>query len=428
MNEEADELGMDTNGMLIMVQSEMVDGGIGGGVDEGFGPLADEFARNFTERGEIGAAFAVYQDGRKVVDLWGGYRNGNRRTPWAEDTIVTVYSSTKGVAGLLIARARDRGQIDYDRPVADYWPEFAAHGKSAITIRQLLAHQAGLSALARPITLAELRDPILLDALLADAVPLWTPGSRHGYHAATIGFYEDALLRRVDPRHRSLGTVLTEDVRPQGAEFYIGVRGDVDRERIATVHGFDNAELAEHIDEMPAAFVAALNDPTTLTGRTFTTNQATGGVEAVNQPEVLALELPSGNGTGQVRSIAALYSDALNGGPLLGLTPGTLDELAAPAVDPTEGRRDLVLHVDTRYSLGFWKPFPTFRFGSDDGRAFGCPGAGGSFAFADPATGISFAYAPNRSGFRIWDDPRELALRDTLFHTVLGQAGQRPHA
>ncbi|MGQ5652909.1 serine hydrolase domain-containing protein [Streptomyces sp. EKR5.2] len=275
----------------------------------------------FTERGEIGAAFAVYQDGRKVVDLWGGYRNGNRRTPWAEDTIVTVYSSTKGVAGLLIARARDRGQIDYDRPVADYWPEFAANGKSAITIRQLLAHQAGLSALARPITLAELRDPILLDALLADAVPLWTPGSRHGYHAATIGFYEDALLRRVDPRHRSLGTVLTEDVRPQGAEFYIGVRGDVDRERIATVHGFDNAELAGHIDEMPAAFVAALNDPTTLTGRTFTTNQAAAGVEAVNQPEVLALELPSGNGTGQVRSIAALYSDALNGGPLLGLPP-----------------------------------------------------------------------------------------------------------
>ncbi|MEU6656934.1 serine hydrolase domain-containing protein [Streptomyces sp. NPDC046900] len=406
----------------------MVDGGLGDDVDEGFGPLADDFARNFTERGEIGAAFAVYQDGRNAVDLWGGYRDGHRRTPWAEDTIVTVYSSTKGVAGLLIARARDRGQIDYDRPVADYWPEFAAHGKSAITIRQLPAHQAGLSALSRPITLAELRDPNLLDALLADAVPLWTPGSRHGYHAATIGFYEDALLRRVDPQHRSLGTVLTEDVRPKGAEFYIGVRGHVRRGRIATIHGFHNAELAEHIDEMPAAFVAALNDPTTLTGRTFTTNQATAGVEAVNQPEVLALELPGGNGTGQVRSIAALYADALNGGPLPRLTPGTLDELAAPAVDPTEGRRDLVLHVDTRYSLGFWKPFSAFRFGSDDGRAFGCPGASGSFAFADPATGISLAYAPNRSGFRIWEDPRELALRDTLFRTVLGQADQPPQA
>jgi CubicO group peptidase (beta-lactamase class C family) len=426
VGDEADEFVRDTSGVVIVVPTEMVDGGIGGGVDEGFGPLADEFARNFTERGEIGAAFAVYQEGRKVVDLWGGYCDGHRRTPWAEDTMVTVYSSTKGVAGLLIARARDRRQIDYDRPVADYWPEFAAHGKSAITIWQLLAHQAGLSALSRPITLAELRDPVLLDALLADAVPLWTPGSRHGYHAVTLGFYEDALLRRVDPLHRSLGTVLTEDVRPQGAEFYIGVRGDVDRERIATIHGYDNAELAEHIDEMPAAFVAALNDPTTLTGRTFTTNPVAAGVEAVNQAEVLALELPASNGTGQVRSIAALYSDALHGGPLLGLTSGTLDELAAPAVDPTEGRRDLVLHVDTRYSLGFCKPFATFRFGSDDGRAFGCPGAGGSFAFADPATGIGFAYAPNRSGFRIWDDPRELALRDTLFRTVLGQAGQRP--
>jgi CubicO group peptidase (beta-lactamase class C family) len=412
--------------VVIVVQTGMPAGGIGGGVDEGFGPLVDEFARNFSERGELGAAFAVYQNGRKVVDLWGGYRDGHGRVPWTEDTMVTVFSSTKGVAGLLIARARDRGQIDYDRPVADYWPEFAAHGKSAVTVRQLLAHQAGLSALSRPITPAELRDPTLLDALLADATPLWTPGSRHGYHASTLGFYEDALLRRVDTRHRSLGTVLTEDVRPQGAEFHIGVRGDVDRARIATIHGFDNAELAEHIDEMPAAFVAALNDPATLTGRTFGANQVAAGVEAVNQPEVLALEMPAGNGTGQVRAIAALYSDALNGGPLLGLTSGTLDELAAPAVDPTEGRRDLVLHVDTRYSLGFWKPFPTFRFGSDDGRAFGCPGAGGSFAFADPATGIGFAYAPNRSGFRIWDDPRELALRDTLFRTVLGQAGQLP--
>ncbi|MFI1393204.1 serine hydrolase domain-containing protein [Streptomyces griseoaurantiacus] len=403
-----------------------MDGGIGGGVEEGFGPLADEFVRNFTERGEIGAAFAVYQNGRKVVDLWGGYRDRHRHAPWAEDTMVTVYSSTKGVAGLLIARARDRGQIDYDRPVADYWPEFAAHGKSGITVRQLLAHQAGLSALSRPISLAELRDPTLRDALLADATPLWAPGSRHGYHAATIGFYEDALLRRVDPRHRSLGTVLTEDVRTQGAEFYIGVPGDVSRERIATIHGFDNAELAEHIDEMPAEFVAALNDPSTLTGRTFTTNQATAGLEAANQPEVLALELPSGNGTGQVRSIAALYADALMCGPLLGLTSGTLDDLAAPVVDPSEGRRDLVLHVDTNYSLGFWKPFDSFRFGSEDGRAFGCPGAGGSFAFADPTTGVGFAYAPNRSGFRIWDDPRELALRDALFSTVLGQASQRP--
>jgi CubicO group peptidase (beta-lactamase class C family) len=412
----------------IVVRIDVVDGAIGGGADEGFGPLADEFARNFTERGEVGAAFAVYQNGRKVVDLWGGYRDGDRCIPWAEDTMVTVFSSTKGVAGLLVARARGRGQIDYDRPVADYWPEFAAHGKSAISVRQLLAHQAGLSALSRPITLAELHDPVLLDALLADAVPLWTPGSRHGYHAATIGLYENALLRRVDPLQRSLGTILTDDVRPQGAEFYIGVRGDVDRDRIATIHGYDNAELAEHIDEMPAAFVAALTDPTTLTGRTFAANPAAAAVEAVNQPEVLALELPSSNGTGQVRSIAALYSDALRGGPLLELTSDTLAELAAAAVDPAEGRHDLVLHTETRYSLGFCKPFATFRFGSDDGRAFGSPGAGGSFAFADPTTGIGFAYAPNRSGFRIWDDPRELALRDTLFRTVLDHAGQRPQA
>src|SRR3954452_17025085 len=131
---------------------------IGGGVDEGYGPIADAFRRNFAERGEIGAACAVYRDGHKVADLWGGYRDGRSRAPWREDTLVTVFSTTKGVSGLALAVAHSRGWIDHDAPVTRYWPEFAENGKDAVTVRQLLAHQAGLAAIDRPLSVTDLAD------------------------------------------------------------------------------------------------------------------------------------------------------------------------------------------------------------------------------------------------------------------------------
>jgi CubicO group peptidase (beta-lactamase class C family) len=400
-----------------------------GDVDEGYGAVADAFRRNFAEGREVGAACAVYRDGVKVVDLWGGYRNGLTRAPWQENTLVPVYSTTKGVASLAVALAHARGQLNYDERVAAYWPEFAAAGKGDVTVRQLLSHQAGLPAVDRPLSLADLADPPVLSAALADQRPAWTPGTRHGYHGQSLGYYESELIRRVDPRRRSLGRYFAEEIAaPLDAEFYIGLPSTVDPDRIAHVHGFTGAEMLLHVGEMPLPFVLAFSNPRSLSARAFSNPKVLGKVEAFNRPDVRALEIPAANGIGEVRSIAKLYGDAATGGTALGLSAATVEALTRAARPPREGLRDQVLRVDTTYSLGYMKPFPRFRFGSSAGTAFGTMGLGGSFAFADPDTGVGFAYAMNRCGFHLWDDPREVALRDALFSTVLDEAPQRPDA
>src|SRR3954451_16686560 len=181
-----------------------------GDVDDGYGKVADAFRRNLSSGDEVGAAVAVYRDGRKVVDLWGGYRDGVTRAPWEQDTIVNVFSTTKGVASLAVAVAASRGWLDYDAKVADYWPEFAQAGKGDITVRQLTSHQAGLPVIDPPLTLDDLADPTKISAKLAAQVPAWTPGTRHGYHAITLGWYEGELIRRADPEGRSLGQFFAE--------------------------------------------------------------------------------------------------------------------------------------------------------------------------------------------------------------------------
>ena len=400
---------------------------IKGDVEEGFGPIADEFRRNFAERGEVGGSCVVYQNGRKVVDLYGGYRDGRTRKPWEQDTLVTVFSTTKGVSGLAIALAHSRGLIDYDEKVATYWPEFAANGKADVTVRQLLSHQAGLAAIDRPLSVTDLADLDIVASALADQKPAWVPGTRHGYHAISLGWYEGELIRRVDPAGRSLGRFFAEEIAAKlGAEFYIGVPDSLEADRIAFIHGFKPAEMMLHMGSMPWKFVTNFMNPRSVTARSFANPKVLSLTANYNLPEVRRLELPAANGTGQVSAIAAVYGEAATGGRTLGLDQSTLDFLMKPAAPPTGGLHDVVLRADTLFSLGYIKPFPSFRFGSSGGQAFGTPGAGGSFGFADPETGIGFAYAMNRSGFHLWDDPREFSLRQALFHKVLKQATQHP--
>ena len=398
-----------------------------GDVDEGYGPVADAFRRNFSERGEVGAACAVYRDGRKVVDLWGGYRDGRTRAPWEEDTLVTVFSTTKGVSGLAIAVAHARGLIDYDQTVASYWPEFARNGKERVTVRQLLSHQAGLPAIDRPLSVTDLADLDIVADALADQKPGWEPGTRHGYHAISLGWYEGELIRRVDPAKRSLGRFFAEEIAaPLGIEFYIGVPGSVDQDRIAFIHGYKPAEMMLHMGVMPRKFVLGFLNPRSITARSFANPKVLSQTGNYNRPDVRALELPAANGTGQARAIAKAYGEAATGSPTLGIGQSTLDALMSPAAPPTGGLEDVVLRIDSIFSLGYVKPFASFRFGAAGGKAFGTPGAGGSFGFGDPETGIGFAYVMNRTGFHLWDDPRELALRSALFETVLKEAPQRP--
>ncbi|KWX22033.1 beta-lactamase [Mycolicibacterium wolinskyi] len=393
---------------------------IGGDVDEGYGRVADVFRANLGSGQEVGAAVAVYRDGRKVVDLWGGFRNGNTAAPWQQDTIVNVFSTTKGVAALAVAVAASRDLISYDAKVADYWPEFAQAGKHAITVRQLLAHQAGLSAIKPSLTLDELADPERLAKKLAAQAPAWTPGTRHGYHSTTLGFYESELIRRTDPAKRTLGQFFAEEIaKPLSLEFYIGLPETVDRDRVAYLHAWSMAELLLHLNTWPPRFSIAVLNPFSLEARSVSYAKGVTGPASFNREELRVVEIPAANGTGDARSVAKLYGNAAMGGSEMGLTPTTLDALQQSAPPPTNGPHDKVLHIDTSFSLGLCKPASAWIFGSS-GNAFGTPGAGGSFGFADPDTGIGYGYVMNRLGFHLDSDPRELALRNALFQDILG--------
>jgi CubicO group peptidase (beta-lactamase class C family) len=408
-------------GRKVAVSPDLVEGD----VDEGYGKIADAFRANFAAHHDVGAAVAVYRDGVKVVDMWGGYRNGFTKTPWQHDTVVNMFSTTKGIASLAVSVAASRGLINYDAKVADYWPEFAQAGKGDVTVRQLLSHQAGLSALDAPLLLADLTDQETLSAALAAQAPAWPPGSRHGYHALTLGWYESELIRHTDPGGRTLGQFFADEVAaPLGLDLYIGLPASVDRDRVAHLHGWPRAEALLHLNAMPPRLTLALLNPRGLTGRTVNLPNDVDAMRDYNREDIRTVEIPAANGIGTARAVAKAYGCAATGGLELGLTTDTLDALTKSAVTPTGGIRDKVLHVDSLFSLGYCKPVPHFNFGSSD-RAFGTPGLGGSFGFADPDTGVGFAYVMNRLGFHLWSDPRELPLRQALFRDVLGARPQK---
>lgn len=398
---------------------------IGGDVDEGYGKIADAFHANFAGGQEVGAAVAVYRDGVKVVDLWGGYRDGVALQPWQPDTMVNVFSSTKGVAALAVALAVSRGLFGYDDRVAAHWPEFAQAGKGEVTVRQLLGHQAGLPVLKPAPTLAEVADPDRLAPILAAQRPVWAPGTRHGYHAVTLGWYESELIRRTDPAGRTLGRFLADEIaRPLGLDLHIGLPSSVSRDRVALLHQWKRVESLRHLNVMPMRLVAASFNPVGLLARAgCLPRDVTPWAGDYNRDDVRAVEIPSANGIATASAIARLYGAAATADPALPLSTDVRDALTAMPAPPTRGERDKVLGVEVLFSLGLSKPAFGAVFGSSD-KAYGTPGFGGSFGFADPDTGVGFSYVMNRLGFHLYSDPRELALRQALFRDVLGARPQ----
>jgi CubicO group peptidase (beta-lactamase class C family) len=324
---------------------------------------------------------------------------------------------------MTLAVAHSRGWLDYDARVAQYWPEFASNGKERVTVRQLLAHQAGLAALDEKVDLGMVRDPSRLAPVLARQRPLWEPGTRFGYHAFTIGFYEAEILRRVDPQRRSLGRFFQEEIAaPLGLEFYIGLPASVPTARLAPITFFHPSTLLIDPLSMPWGFLRGMADPRSLGGRAFSSPNLGEVFPDYARLAVRGLELPAVLGVGEARAMARAYGCFAAGGAELGLGQATLDALAAPAAAPRDGSVDLILQLPISFSLGFSKPFALFRFGSSD-RSFGAPGAGGSFAFADPDRGVGYAYTPNRLGYFLHDDPRNLALLRALERCL----SLRPH-
>lgn len=381
---------------------------IHGHVSAGFEPVRDAFYENFSSRNELGGACCVYHDGEKVIDLWGGVRNKSTGEPWEENTMTIVYSATKGLAALTLAIAHSRGWLDYDERVAAYWPEFAQNGKEKITVRQLLAHQAGLFAFDEQKDRSLVADLDRLAVVLARQKPAWEPGTRQGYHAITLGYYESEILRRIDPKHRSLGQFFQDEIAtPLGLDFYIRLPESIENSRLAVLTRPGMLELLRGfgIRFFFVAFNRRSNISRALEGSMFPHDAQR--IYARN------FEIPSGGGVGTARGIARAYSAFATGGQDLQLRKETLDLLRAPAIAPTVSSFDECMKTDgVRFSLGFMKPGPVWGFGSDE--AFGFPGSGGSLGFADPKRGIAYAYVTNRMGTALTGDPRDLALRSAL--------------
>jgi CubicO group peptidase (beta-lactamase class C family) len=379
-----------------------------GQVSAGFEAVRNAFAENFSRRGELGGACCVYHRGEKVVDLWGGVRNRATGEPWQEDTMVIVYSATKGLAAMTLALAHSRGWLDYEARVVRYWPEFAQHGKEAVTVRQLLAHQAGLFALDVPLDRELLADFDRLAAVLARQKPAWLPGERQAYHALTLGFYENELLRRIDPKRRSLGQFFQDEIAsPLGLDFYIRLPESIPNERLATI---THAGLLARMRGFPPRIMLASLNPRARIRRALR-----GSGLPHDPPHVYArnLEVAAGGGVGTAHAIARAYSVFATGGRELKLRPETLQALSAAAIPPARGFYDeCMLGEGIQFSLGFMRSTPAINFGSE--QAFGAPGAGGAMGFADPKTNIGYGYVTSRGGTSLTGDPRDVALRNAL--------------
>jgi len=398
---------------------------INGHVAPGFEHVRDVFLENFSKRRELGGAVCAYLRGEKVVDLWGGLRNKVTGEPWEADTMVLVYSTTKGLAAMTLAIAHSRGWLDYEARVAAYWPEFAQQGKERITVRQLLAHQAGLFAIDEPVDRSVVADLDRLAMVLARQKPAWEPGTRQAYHALTLGFYEGELLRRVDPCHRSLGQFFHDEIAaPLGEDVYIGLPETVPNSRLATM---TPPRPLEMLFGFPLRFTLEAMNRRSNIYRALEVNPGTRVYFDEQRVYARNLEVPSGNAIGTARGIAHAYSAFATDGRELGLRKQTLKLLTAPAIPPARGFYDECLKGAAQFSLGFMKPSAALPFGSS-GRSYGSPGAGGSMGFGDPAVGIGYAYVTSQMGTRLSGDPRDVALRDALYaaiHVAPDASGRR---
>lgn len=379
---------------------------VDGECDARFGDVRDAFVEGFAQRDELGASLAVWFDGRMVVDLWGGWADGARSRPWTRDTIACAFSSTKGIVAIALLMLVDRGQVDLDAPVASYWPEFAQANKVDLPVRYLLTHEAGLSAIAKPMPFGSLSDWDAMVGALAEQSPWWEPGSGHGYHGVTYGHLVGEVLRRVDGR--TIGAFIRDEIAaPLGVDFLVGLPES------------EEARTAEMVNpEMDITRKTFFShwQPDGLGPKSFGNPPDSNSVEHTNSRTFRAAEIPAANGHGNARALARIYAALASGGALDGvrlLSPELVEEGGRTHVDGL----DLVMDLPTRFGLGFEITLPDGEFSFGPGaRTFGHNGSGGSLGVVDPDAGIAFGYVMNRMEWgERRDDPRWFPIFDALY-------------
>ena len=381
-----------------------------------FQAVADEFERNFSERGEVGAAVAIHVDGKPVVDLWGGIADRESGRAWQEDTLVTVYSSSKGIAAACMHMLIDRGMLDVDEPVARYWPEFAAHGKEQVTVAMLLSHQAGLPFWEEPLPPGALNDWEHVTAVLAKQAPIWEPGTQSGYHAITLGYLEGELVRRVTGR--TIGQFLRDELAgPLGADAWFGLP-ESEEHRVATLY------LAEPDPALRSAlFDKLMAEPDWMGWKMITNSGGDGTSESANSRARRAAEIPAAGGVTNARGLARIYAPFSLDGSVDGVR--IVDAKALPLMRTTRAASscDTILRLPTTYTLGFSKSWGARHLGSGEyvivgEHAFGTPGLGGNMGFADGQAQMSFGYTMNRHGFGTGLNERGQSLIDAAYRAV----------
>jgi len=364
------------------------------------------FQENFEKFGELGAAVSVWQNGKPVIDLCGGFRDASRENPWTSDTLVLVWSATKGIGSACVLHVLQEQKIDLNRRVAEFWPEFAQGGKEKITLAQLLSHQAGLCALDRRVNVLDYEAVI---RALEEQRPLWSPGPAHGYHARTFGFLLDELVRRI--AGKPLSEYWQENfARPLNLDFWIGLPEE-QNSRVATMYAAKAGKPPE-----PRQFYDDLVTPGTLARKTFTSPHGLNVISKMNNSAIREQPIVSFGGIGSASALAKFYSMLANDGKVDGQTFFSGEILEWIKTTLSDGV-DRVFQMPTAFSAGFMKDAreTTRRIFGPSRTSFGHPGAGGSHAFVDPENKIAFAYVMNQMEQSLLPNEKSLRLVDAIY-------------
>ena len=370
---------------------------IEGFIASGFEHVAEAFAANFDAGEEMGAGFAALRHGETLIDVWAGKADRAGAKAWARDTLVPVYSATKGIGAIIVALCVERGQLRYEDRVSDLWPAFGAHGKDKLTVAETLSHQAGVPGFIEPIDAELWLDPPACAEAIAALAPLWPPATASGYHPLTWGYIVGEIVRRA--AGRSLGTILSEDIcAPNGIDFHIGLPDD-QHERCADM--LKPKRIADFGPLTPIKRAAFL-EPWSAPKR--------GGALWRR------IEIPSANGHGTALSVAQLYGLFATGeiGGRRILSQQTYNALVARRIQG----EDLVLPFTLDWRSGLLGNAQMFYGPNRD--ALGHSGSGGSCGFGDPATGVSIGYVMNKQSHHLMGDPRALRVIEALY-SCLGQ-------